>query len=171
MIGLAYLVVYNSFFNVTKEIYKFEFYADAFDESSFEELKDELEEFLNLPNITDDHLENETLGSRIIKTYWKLGSEKSSTDGYSIILMDYARSPFKDFESYLRNVVGLDEDDIQLILKQYNANFVTYEIDPANYTIEDLQAAVSPLGDHERTLKIEYDNLNKKTKLIFNSFW
>ena len=44
--------------------------------------------------------------------------------------MAYARSPFRDFESYLRIVVDLDEDDIQLILKQYNANFVTYELDP-----------------------------------------
>ena len=39
--------------------------------------------------------------------------------------MAYARSPFRDFESYLRIVVGLDENDIQLILKQYNSKFVT----------------------------------------------
>ena len=64
--------------------------------------------------------------------------------------MGYARSPFRDFESYLRIVVGLDEDDFQLILKQYNANFVTYELDPSIYTtIEDLQEAVYRLGDHE----------------------
>ena len=42
--------------------------------------------------------------------------------------MGYARSLFRDFESYLRIVVGLDEDDIRLTLKQYNANFVTYEL-------------------------------------------
>ena len=30
--------------------------------------------------------------------------------------MGYARSLFRDFEIYLRIVVGLDEDDIQLIL-------------------------------------------------------
>ena len=80
--------------------------------------------------------------------------------------MGYARSPFRDFESYQRIVVGLDEDDIQFILKQYNANFVTYELNPGNYTIEDLQRAVYPLGDHEGTLQIEYDDLNKKTNLI-----
>ena len=34
--------------------------------------------------------------------------------------MGYARSPFRDFESYIRNVNNLDEDHIQLILKQYN---------------------------------------------------
>ena len=37
--------------------------------------------------------------------------------------MGYARSPFRDFEGFLRNVVGSDEDDIQLISKQNNANF------------------------------------------------
>ena len=84
--------------------------------------------------------------------------------------MGYARSPIRDFESYLRIVVGLDEDDIQLILKQYNEKFVTYELEPGKYTIEDLQKSVYPLGDHEGTLQIEYDDLNKKTKLILKRF-
>ena len=84
--------------------------------------------------------------------------------------MGYARSPFRDFESYLRIVVDLDEDDIQSILKQYNANFVTYELDPGNYTIEDLQKAVYPLSDHEGTLQTEYHDLNRKTKLFLTHF-
>ena len=57
-----------------------------------------------------------------------------------------------------------------MILKQYNASFVTYELDPANYTIEDLQKIVYPVGDHEGTLQIEYDDLNKKTKPILTCF-
>ena len=158
--------VYNSIFNITKENNKFELYTDTFDEFSFEELKDEVEEILNIPNITYDHLEDETIGRRIIKTYWDLRSEKSSTDGYINLLMGYARSLFRDFESYLRIVVGLDEHDIRLFSKQYNANYVTYELDPSKYTIEDLQKAVYPLGDHEGTLQIDYDDLNKKTKHI-----
>ena len=55
----------------------------------------------------------------------KISLEKSSTDGYIILLIGYARSPFRDFKSCFRIVVGLDEDDIELILKQYNSNFVT----------------------------------------------
>ena len=35
--------------------------------------------------------------------------------------MGYARYPFRDFESYLRIVVGVDEDDIRLTFKQYNS--------------------------------------------------
>ena len=96
--------------------------------------------------------------------------EKSSTDGYIILLLGYARSPFRDFEIYLRFIVGLGEDDIRLISKQYNENFVTYELEPGNYTIEDLQNDVYPLGDLEGTLKIEYDDLNRKTKLVLTRF-
>ena len=47
-----------------------------------------------------------------------------NTDGYMLLLLDYGRSLFRDFESYLRIVVGLDEEDIQLILKEYNSHFL-----------------------------------------------
>ena len=170
MMGLIDLEVYNSIFNITKENNKFELYTDSFDEFSFEELKDELEEIVNIPEITDDHLEDETLAPRIAETYWKLRSDKTSHDGYIILLTGYANSSFRDFESYFRIFVGLEEDDIRLILKQYDEKFITYELDPGNYTIEDIQKAVYPLGDHEGTLQIEYDDLNKKVKLILTRF-
>ena len=157
-------------FNITKQNNKFELYTDTFDEFSFEELKDELEEILNIPNITDSHLEDETLAPLIAETYRKLRSDKSSHDGYIILLMGYGRSPFGDFESYLRIVIRLEEDNIQLILKQYKEKFVTYELDPGNYTIEDIQEAVYPLGDHENTLQIKYDDLNKIVYLILTRF-
>ena len=83
--------------------------------------------------------------------------------------MNYYGSPFRDFESYHRIVIGLKEDNIRLILKQYKEKFITYELDPGNYTCEDLQKTVYPLGDHEGTLQIEYDDLNKKAKLYLNT--
>ena len=166
MLSLVDLEVYNSIFNITEQNNKFELFTDIFDENSFEELKDAVEEILIIPNNTDNLLEHETLGPRITKACWKLRSEKSSFDGYAILLMGYAGSLFPDFESYLRIVVGLDEDDFRLTLKQYSANFVTYDLKPANYTIKDLHKAVHPLGDHEGTLQIEYDGLNKKTRPI-----
>ena len=170
MIGLIDLEVYNSIFNITKENNKFELYTNTFDEFSFTELKGELEEILDISKITDEHLQHETIAPRIIETYNKLRLQKSSTDGYITLLMYYARSPFRDFESFLRMTCDSDEDDIQLILKQYNSNFVTYELDTGNYTIEDLQKAVYPLGDHEGTLQIKYDDSNKKVKLILTRF-
>ena len=80
--------------------------------------------------------------------------------------MGYARSPIRDFESYLRILVGLDEEDIQLILKQYNSNIVSYEVPTRVYTIEDISEAVYTKGDHEGTLQIEYNKNTMKTKPI-----
>ena len=77
----------------------------------------------------------------------------------------YAQSLFKDFESYLRFVVGLDETDIQLVLKQYKSNFVTHEIYPGICNIKDSLEVVYTMGDHERTLKIEYDEISMKKNL------
>ena len=55
-------------------------------------------------------------------------------------------------------------------MKQYNSNFVTYETTPGIYTIKDIAEAVYPLGDHEGTLKNEYDEVTMKTKLILTHF-
>ena len=170
MIGLIDLEVYNSIFNITKENNKFELYTDTFDEFSFTELKDELEEILDIPNFTDEHLQHETIAPRFNEAYKKLRLEKSSADGYTILLMYYARSPFRDFESFPRMTGDLVDDDIHLILKQYNSIFVTHELDIGNYTIEDIQKAVYPLGDHEGTSQIKYADLNKKVKLIVTRF-
>ena len=56
--------------------------------------------------------------------------------------MVYARSPFRDFESYLRVVAGLDEDHIHLILKQYMSKFVTYDLSPGICTVNYISEAV-----------------------------
>ena len=82
----------------------------------------------------------------------------------------YARSPFRQFESYFRNVVGLDEEDIQVILKEKYPNFVTYVLSQGIYTIKDISEAFYAMGDHEGTLQIEYDNIRMKTKLILTRF-
>ena len=63
----------------------------------------------------------------------------------------------------------MDEDNIRLILKQYNEKFITYELDPGNYNIEDIHQAVNSLDDHKGNLQIEYDEINKKVKLILTS--
>ena len=47
MVGITSLKVYKSFFfNITEENTSFELYTDLFDELSFTEIKDELEEIL-----------------------------------------------------------------------------------------------------------------------------
>ena len=61
MLGLTDLEVYKSIFIMTKGNNKFELYTDTFEEFSFEELKDEVEETLNIPNITSYQLEDEII--------------------------------------------------------------------------------------------------------------
>ena len=78
--------------------------------------------------------------------------------------MGYATTPFRDFESFLRIVVGLDEDDIRLILKQYN--FVSYKLSLGIYPIKNSAENDYKMGDHEGTLQIEYKDDTMKTKLI-----
>ena len=68
ILALIDLEVYNSIFNITTENNKFELYTDTSDEFSFPELEDEVGEILGISNITDDHLEDDTLGSFISKT-------------------------------------------------------------------------------------------------------
>ena len=92
MLGLVDLEVSNFFF-IQKKINNFELYTDTFEEFSFEELKDELEEILGISNITDDHLEDKITAERIFKAYREFRSDNSSHDGYIDFLMGYARSP------------------------------------------------------------------------------
>ena len=87
-----------------------------------------------------------------------------------MLLIGYARSPFPDFESYLSIVVSLDEDDIQLISKQFISKIVTYETPPGINSIEDSSEVVYTMGDHEATLQIKHEDISMKTKPILTQF-
>ena len=132
----------------------------------FLELKEEIEETLDISHITDDHLNDEILGPRITDEFIKLSSEKKKTDGYMMVLLAYAKSPFQDFETYLRIVVGLDEEDIQLILKEYNSHLITYELPPGIYSIQDILDTINTFSGHMETIQIEYDDISMKSKFI-----
>ena len=84
--------------------------------------------------------------------------------------MGYSHSPFRDFERYLRNVVSLDEDDIQLILKQNKSHFFTYELPRGNFLIKDFSEIVYTNGDRAGTLELENDEISMKTKLVLKQF-
>ena len=84
--------------------------------------------------------------------------------------MGYAWSPFRNFESYLRIVAGLDEDNIQMILEEFNSFFITHEIPPGIYTISDFSEVVYTMGGHERTIQIEKVDVSMKTKIILTRF-
>ena len=166
MLGLVNLEVYNSIFNITEENNKFEIYRDTATKFQFLDLKDELEEIPNIPHITREHLLDDETASRIIDEYHKLSDEKKNSDGYTILLSNFSRSKFRDFESYLRFRVGLDEEDIQLILKEYNSHFITYELSPGIYTIKDISEVVQTFSGHSDIIEIEYNDISMKTKII-----
>ena len=88
VIGLTSLEIYNAIFNLTEENNKFEFYSDSCDEFSFVEIKVELEETLCISDITPTQVQHEKLGPRIVQAYNKLGSEKSRSDSFLILLRD-----------------------------------------------------------------------------------
>ena len=46
------------------------------------------------------------------------------------MLAIYTSSVFQDFESFLRTQIDLIEDDIKLVLDEYNSSFITYELEP-----------------------------------------
>ena len=66
----------------------------------------------------------------------------------------------------MRIRVGLDEEDIQLILKEYNSHFITYELSPGIYTIQDILDAVHTFSGHSEIIEIDYDDISMKTKII-----
>ena len=166
MLRFVYLEVYNSIFNITEENNKFEIYRDTPTKFRFLELKDELEEILNIPHITREHLLDDETASHSIDEYHKLSHEKKNSDGYTILLLNYSRSQFRCFESYLRIRVGLDEEEIQLILKEYNSHFITYELNPGIHKIKDISDAVHTFSGHSDIIEIEYDDISMKTKII-----
>ena len=99
MLGLLNQEVYNSIFNITEENNKFEIYRDTPTKFRFLDLIDELEEILRIPHITREHLLDDETASRINDEYHKLSQEKKNTDGYTILLLNYSKSQFRDFAS------------------------------------------------------------------------
>ena len=83
-----------------------------------------------------------------------------------MLILGYARSKIRDFKSYSRIVIGLDEEGIQLILKQNNSHFVTYELTPGIYTIQDVSDTIHTFSGHSEIIEIGYDDITMKSKII-----
>ena len=144
MIGLTILEVYNSVFNITEEN-KFEIYKltdSKMGGFSYEKVWDENEKDLGNTDITATDLQDCIIGPIIIQQYRKQISKRMNNDKYLSILAVYNRSIFRDFESFLRTAVDLVEDDIRLVLDEYNSSFITYELEPGIYTFKDLSEAL-----------------------------
>ena len=93
---------------------------------------------------------------------------------YMNTLAIYTSSVFQDFESFLRTQIDLVEDDIKLVLDEYNSSFITYELEPGIYTFKDISEALFNILQSDcpgdcNVIVIEYDDIKMKTKLDVKS--
>ena len=177
MIGLVDLEVYNSIFNITEENNKFKRYKFPDEKAggiSYIKVRDEIERDLDIEDITAQDLQDELIAPIIIKEYNEQVTKRMNDDGYMDILARYTSSVFQDFESYLRTEVDLVEEDIKLVLDEYNSSFITCELDPGIYTFKDISEALFNILQSDcpgdcNVIDIEYDDIKMKTKLVVQS--
>ena len=174
MIGLTDLEVYNSIFNITEENNIFELYKFPDEKAggiTYEKVRDEIEKDLDIKDITAEDLQDDIIAPIIIKEYNEQVTKRMNDDGYMDILARYISSVFQDFESFLRTQIDLVEDDIKLVLDEYNSSFITYELEPGIYTFKDISEALYNIIQSEylepaNVIDIEYDDITMKTKLV-----
>ena len=174
MLGLVDLEVYNSIFNITEENNKFEIYKFPDEKAggvTYEKVRDEIEKDLDIEDITAEDLQDDIIGPIIIEEYKKQVTKRMKDDKYLEILAGYTNSVFQDFESFRRTQIDLIEDDLKLVLDEYNSSFITYELEPGIYTFKDISEALLKILQPEyegyhNAIDIEYDDITMKTKLV-----
>ena len=177
MIGLVDLEVYNSIFNITEENNKFKLYKFPDEKAggvTYEKVRDEIEKDLDIEDITAEDLQDDIIGLIIIEEYEEQVTKRMNDEQYMNILAFYTSSVFQDFESFLRTQIDLVEDDIKLVLDEYNSSFITYELEPGIYTFKDISEALYNILQSDcpgdcNVIVIEYDDIKMKTKLVVQS--
>ena len=145
MIGLTDREVYNSIFNITEENNKFKLYKFPDEKAggvTYEKVRDEIEKDLGIKDLTATDLEDDIIAPIIIEEYKEQVTKRMNDEQYMNFLAIYTSSVFQDFESFLRTQIDLVEDDIKLVLDEYNSNFITYELEPGIYSYRDIAEAV-----------------------------
>ena len=177
MIGLTDLEVYNSIFNITEENNKFELYKFPDEKAggiTYEKVRDEIEKDLGIEDITAADLQDDIIRPIIFEEYKEQVTKRINDEQYMNVLAIYTSSVFQDFESFLRTQIDLVEDNIKLVLEEYNSSFNTYEITPGIYTFKDISEALFNILQSEypgpsNVIGIEYDDITTKTKLVVRS--
>ena len=177
MIGLVNLEVYNSIFNITEENNKFELYKFPDEKAggiSYTKVRDETEKVLDIEDITATDLQDEIIAPTIFEEYREQVSRRMKGEQYMNILAIYTSSVFQDFESFLRTQIDLIEDDVKLILDEYNSSFITYELEPGIYSYGEVFEALlyilqSEYPSSDSEILIRLDDITRKTKLVVNS--
>ena len=174
MLGLTDLEVYNSIFNITKENNKVKLYKFPDEKAggiTYTKVRDEIERDLDISDITDVDLQDDIIAPIIIKEYREQVTKRMKDGGYMNIIARYTNSVFQDFESFLRTQIDLVEDDIKLVLDEYNSSSITYKLEPGIYTFKDISETLFNILQSEypgpgNIIDIEYDDITMKTKLV-----
>ena len=125
-------------------------------------------------DITDSDLQDVIIAPIIIEEYKKQVTKRIKDGHYMNVLAIYTSSVFQDFENFLSTQIDLVEDDIKLLLDEYNSSYVTYELDPGIYTYKDLAIALFNILQHKypssnSEILIRLDDITRKTKLLVRS--
>ena len=177
MVGLVDLEVYNSIFTITEENIKFKIYKipdKRVGGISYTKVRGKIEKDLDISDITATDLQDDIIAPIFIKEYKEQATKRMKDEQYMNISAIYTRSVFQDFESFLRTQIDLVEDDVKLVLDEYNSSFVTYELDPGIYNYRDLSEALfyillSEYRQSDSEILIRLDDITRKTKLVVNS--
>ena len=141
MISLTDLEVYNPFFDITEENNKFELYKfpeDKLGGITYTKVRDEIERNLDISDITAADLQDNIIGPIIVEEYKEQVTKRMEDEQYMNISSIYTSSVFQDFERFLRTQIDLNENDMKLVLDEYNSSFITYQLPPGIYTFKDI---------------------------------
>ena len=97
---------------------------------------------MGISDITATDLQDDIIGPIFIDEYREQVTKRMKDDQYMKILAIYNSSVFQDFESFLRTQIDLVQDDIKLVLDEYNSSYTTYELDSGIYTFKDISKAL-----------------------------
>ena len=128
---------------------------------------------MDIEDITATDLQDDIIDPIIIEEYKKQVTKRMEDEQYMNILAIFTSSVFRNFESFLRTQIDLVEDDIKLILEEYNSSFITYELEPGIYSYRDNSEALFYIFQSEypqstSRILITLDDVTRKTKLIVN---
>ena len=103
-----------------------------------------------------------------MEEYREQVTKRMEDDKYMLVLAMYIDSVFQDFESFLRTEIDLVEDDVRLVLEEYNSIFITFELETGIYTFKDSSEALFNILHPEyrvynNSVDIEDDDITMKT--------
>ena len=129
---------------------------------------------MGIKDITASDLEDDIIAPIIIEEYKEQVTKRMNDEQYMNILAIFTSSVFQDFESFLRTQIDLVEDDIKMVLEEFNSNSITYKLEPGIYSYRDIAEAVfyilqSDYPQSKSEILIRLDDITRKTKLVVRS--